>query len=117
MVHLRCRPFTSSPIASGTAVAVLTATGPADPFLSEMSGLGIGLSAGVEYRLGIHSTVSGAAITTVARVGNPGAGLDASEMSDGAANDIDFPSLENRAFRIHVTRGGSHPQPGRYDAR
>ncbi len=98
-------------------MAVLTATGPADPFLFEVSGLGIGLSSGVEYWLGIHNTVSGAAITTVARVGNPGAGLDASKMSDGAANDIDFPSLENRAFRIHVTRGGSRPQPGRYDAR
>ena len=96
-------PFTSSPIASGSAVALLTATGPADQFLFEVGGLAIGLSSGVEYWLGIHNTVSGAAITTVARVDNPGGGLDASKMSDGAAIDIDFPSFENRAFRIHGT--------------
>ena len=96
-------PFTSSPIASGTAVAILTATGPASQFLFEVGGLDISLSTGVEYWLGIHNTVSGVATTTVARVANPGGGLDAAKTSDGAANDIDFPSFENRAFRIHGT--------------
>lgn len=96
-------PFTSAPIASGTALALVTATGPADQFRFEVSGLGIGLSAGVEYWLGTHNSVTADRSTTVARVGNPGGGLDAGKQSDGAGNDLDFPGFENRAFRIQGT--------------
>lgn len=100
-------PFTSAPIASGTAVAVLTATGTTDQFLFELSGLGVGLSAGIEYWLGIHNSVTGDRVTTVARVGNPGGGLDAAKHSDGGANDFDFSAFENRAFRV---RGSVVPE-------
>ena len=68
-----------------------------------MGGLAVGLSAGVTYWLGIHNSVSGTIATTVARVGNPGGGLDAAKAGDTAGNDLDFPSLENRAFRIYGT--------------
>jgi hypothetical protein len=96
-------PFTSAPIASGTAAALLSAAGPADLYWFEVSGLAVGLSAGVTYWLGIHNRVSGEISTTVARVDNPGGGLDAAKQSDSAANDIDLPAFENRAFRIHGT--------------
>ncbi len=101
-------PFTAAPIASGTAVAILTATGTTNPYRFEVSGLGVGLSAGIEYWLGIHNTVTGDRITTVARVGDPGGGLDAAKASDGAADDLDFPAFENRAFRV---RGTPVPEP------
>jgi len=96
-------PFTSAPIASGIAAALLSAAGPADLYWFEVGGLAVGLSAGVTYWLGIHNRVSGEISTTVARVGNPGGGLDAAKQGDTAGNDLDFPILENRAFRVHGT--------------
>ncbi len=101
-------PFASLPVASGTSVAVLTATGPAGQYRFEVSGLNIALSGGVEYWLGIHNSVTGNISTTVARVDNPGAGLDASKQADTAGNDLDFPAFENRAFRIE---GAPVPEP------
>jgi hypothetical protein len=44
----------------------------------------------------------------VARVDNPGAGLDAAKLADTAGNDLDFPAFENRAFRIE---GAPVPEP------
>jgi hypothetical protein len=64
-------PFSSSPIASGTAVAVLTATGMPDEYRFEVGGLSLALSAG-DYWLGISNTLTGFGITTVARVANRG---------------------------------------------
>jgi hypothetical protein len=101
-------PFASLPIASGTSVAVLTATGPADPYRFEISGLNIALSFGVEYWLGILNSVRGGISTTVARVDNPGGGRDAAKQADGAGNDLDLPAFENRAFRIE---GAPVPEP------
>lgn len=95
-------PFVSAPIASGTATAVLTSTGPANQFQFQITGLSVALSAGVEYWLGTSNRVTGGASTTAATVGNPGGGLDASKQSDGVT-DLDLPTLENRAFRIQGT--------------
>lgn len=91
-------PLANAPLAAGSAVAALTATGAPDQFEFEIGGLGIALPAGV-YWLGVSNELSGAAITSVARVGDPGGGLDASKQSDGVT-DLDYPGLENRAFRV-----------------
>ena len=95
-------PFSSAAIASGSALAILTPNGPADQFRFEIGGLGIAVSAGVEYWLGISNTLSGGAVTSVTRVDNPGSGLDAAKQSDGVS-DLDLPSFENRAFRVEGT--------------
>lgn len=99
-------PFVEAPIASGTAVASLVATGPAGQFRFEVGGLSLALSSGI-YWLGVDNLLGGAATTSVATVDDPGGGLDASKSSDGA-NDLDFPQLTNRAFRIE---GVAVPEP------
>jgi len=101
-------PFTAAAIVTGADVATLTATGPADQYLFEIAGLNVVLSAGVEYWLGVHNIVTGNISTTVARVDNPGGGLDAAKQADTVGNDLDYPAFENRAFRIH---GALVPEP------
>lgn len=94
-------PFSTAPLASGTLVASVSSTGVTDEFLFQVTGLGIALAAG-DYWLGISNTVTPFGSTTVARVADPGGGLDASKQSDGVT-DFDYPGLENRAFRIEGT--------------
>ena len=96
-------PFVAAAIASGTAVASLTPTGPAFQYRFEVAGLSQALTSGVVYWLGISNNVTGNISTTAARVDDPGGGLNASKQADGAGNQLDFPGFENRAFRIEGT--------------
>ena len=102
-------PFTTSPIASGAAVALLTGTGVensalnADQFLFEVGGLDVDLSGGTIYWLGIQNILTGAAGTEIVIVHDPGGGLDASKQSDAGTYAIDRASGTNRAFRVHGT--------------
>lgn len=93
-------PLVSAPIASGSSAAALTPTGPADQYRFEVAGLAIALSAGTPYWLGVSNVLGGSEITSVARVDDPGGGLDHSWQSDGVS-DFDYPTLENRAFRVN----------------
>jgi hypothetical protein len=102
-------PFGSAPIASGTATALLTPTGPPNQYLFELGIPDIDLDAGVEYWLGINNTVTGGIHTTTATVGAPGGGLDAAKQSDGFLFAFELTSVENRAFRIY---GTPIPEPG-----
>jgi len=93
-------PLVNPPIASGSGVATLTPTGPADQYRFEIGGLAIALSASTPYWLGVSNVLAGSAITSVARVDDPGSGLDHAWQSDGVS-DFDYPTLENRAFRVN----------------
>ena len=107
-------PFTSSPIASGTAVALLTATGVenssinSDQFLFEVGGLDVDLAGGTMYWLGNQNIMTGGAGTTMVLVHNPGGGLDAAKVSDAGTYAFDLASNGNRAFRVH---GTAVPEP------
>ena len=95
-------PHSSPPIASGTATAVLTPTGPVDQFMFSLSILPIGLAGGVEYWLGINNLVTDDIITTFATVDDPGGVLSAVKQGDSETDVFDLhPSYSNRAFRIH----------------
>lgn len=94
-------PFSGGPIASGSDMAALTATGPANQYEFAISGLDIDLTDGVEYWLGINNTVANGAIVTVATVQNPGNGLNESKQSDGGVFELMRASGGNRAFTIH----------------
>jgi hypothetical protein len=92
----------AAPVASGSAVAVLSPTGPGNQYLYTVSGLNEVLSAGV-YWLGTNNTVRNGSLTAVATVAGV---LPGAKQSDGVGNFFD--GLEDRAFRIY---GRLVPEP------
>jgi hypothetical protein len=97
-------PFTNAPIATGTAVATLTPTGPVNQYLFTVTGVNpanIVAPAGT-YWLGINNTMRSGTVTTIGEVSPNGN----AKQSDGAG--INFDNLPERGFRIY---GSAVPEP------